>query len=40
MKEYSAPIILEEDEMLFTKDVWGNFSEGNRCSGCTDRHCS
>lgn len=40
MKEYSAPIVLEEDEMLFTKDVWENFSEGNWCFGCTNCNCN
>ena len=40
MKEYSAPIIQEVDEMLFTKDVWENFSEGNWCFGCTNCNCN
>lgn len=40
MKEYYAPIIQEEDEMLFTKDVWENFSEGNWCFGCTNCNCN
>ena len=40
MKEYSAPIIQEEDEMLFTKDVWENFSEGNWCFGFRKCNCN
>ena len=40
MKEYSTPIIQEVDQMLFTKDVWENFSEGNWCFGCTNCNCN
>ena len=40
MKEYTAPIIVEEDEMLFTKEVWEDFSEGNWCFGCTNCNCN
>ena len=40
MKEYSAPIIQEEEEMLFPKEVWENFSEGNWCFGCTNCNCN
>ena len=40
MKEYSAHVIHEEDEMLFTKDVWENFIEGNWCFGCTNCNCN
>ena len=40
MKEYSTPVIQEEDEMLFAKDVWENFSEGNWCFGCTNCNCN
>lgn len=38
MKEYSIPKI--EEETLFTKEVWENFSEGNWCFGCTNCNCN
>ena len=40
MKEYTAPVIVEEEEMLFTKEVWEDFSEGNWCFGCTNCNCN
>lgn len=40
MKEYTTPIIVEEEEMLFTKEVWEDFSEGNWCFGCTNCNCN
>lgn len=40
MKEYTAPIIKEEEEMVFTKEIWENFSEGNWCFGCTNCNCN
>ena len=40
MKEYTAPVIVEEEEMLFTKEVWEDFSEGNWFFGCTNCNCN
>lgn len=40
MKEYSTPVIQEEVEMLFTKEIWEKFSEGNWCFGCTNCNCN
>lgn len=40
LKEYVTPQITPEEEMLFTKDVWENFSEGNWCFGCTNCNCN
>jgi hypothetical protein len=40
LKEYVAPVIIEERGMLFTKEVWENFSEGNWCFGCTNCNCN
>ena len=34
-KEYKTPEIIQEEEMLFTKEIWEDFSEGNWCFGCT-----
>jgi|GEM_PF-1252917 len=40
LKEYVTPEITAEDEMLFTKEVWEDFSEGNWCFGCTNCNCN
>ena len=40
MKKYTTPQIIAEKEMLFTKDTWKNFSEGNWCFGCTNCNCN
>jgi hypothetical protein len=37
---YVAPVIREESEMLFTKDIWEDFSDGNWCFGCTNCNCN
>ena len=39
MKEYVKPTITLETEMLFTKEIWEEFSEGNWCFGCTNCNC-
>lgn len=40
MKEYEKPSITLETEMLFTKEIWEEFSEGNWCFGCTNCNCN
>lgn len=40
MREYVVPEIELEEKMLFTKEVWDNFSEGNWCFGCTNCNCN
>lgn len=39
-KEYSTPEIIQEEEMLFTKEIWDDFSVGNWCFGCTNCNCN
>jgi hypothetical protein len=39
-KRYEAPCIVEETGMVFTKDIWEDFSEGNWCFGCTNCNCN
>ena len=39
LKDYVTPEIAEDD-VLFTKEVWENFSEGNWCFGCTNCNCN
>lgn len=40
MREYEKPSITLETEMLFTKEIWEEFSEGNWCFGCTNCNCN
>lgn len=39
-KEYETPSIVSEQEMLFTKEIWESFGEGNWCFGCTNCNCN
>lgn len=38
--EYTAPVLEESDEMVFTKEVWEEFNEGRWCFGCTNCNCN
>ena len=40
MREYIVPEIAEENEMLFTREVWEDFSEGSWCFACTNCNCN
>lgn len=40
MKPYVKPVIEPQDTMLFTKETWEEFSEGNWCFGCTNCNCN
>ena len=38
--EYEEPILVEETEMVFTKEVWEEFNGGQWCFGCTNCNCN
>lgn len=40
MKKYTKPIVEIENEMLFTKEIWEEFSNGDWCFGCTNCNCN
>ena len=37
--EYEKPILEKEEEMIFTKEVWEEFNDGQWCFGCTNCNC-
>jgi hypothetical protein len=39
-KHYETPCIVEETGMVFTKNIWEDFNEGNWCFGCTNCNCN
>lgn len=39
-KHYEKPLLQEEKEMVFTKEVWDEFNNGNWCFGCTNCNCN
>ena len=39
-KEYVKPCLEEEVEMVFTKEIWDEFSDGQWCFGCTNCNCN
>lgn len=39
-REYEQPILEEEQEMVFTKEIWEEFNEGHWCFGCTNCNCN
>jgi hypothetical protein len=39
-KRYEKPEIIEHEKMIFPKEVWEDFSEGNWCFSCTNCNCS
>ena len=38
--EYTAPVLEESEEMVFTKEAWEEFNEGRWCFGCTNCNCN
>lgn len=39
-KEYIKPFLEEEVEMVFTKEIWEEFNDGQWCFGCTNCNCN
>ena len=39
-KTYEAPVLEEAQDVVFTKEVWEEFNDGNWCFGCTNCNCN
>ncbi len=37
---YEKPILLVEENMVFTKEVWDEFNNGHWCFGCSNCNCN
>ena len=37
---YENPVLIVEKNMVFTKEVWDEFNNGNWCFGCSNCNCN
>ena len=37
---YAKPVLIVEKNMVFTKEVWDEFNNGNWCFGCSNCNCN